>query len=141
VQPGEIYRDNAFYPDPTTGALLPKYLLLLAVPSGDDIVARLLTSRAHGRPEQPPCYHGRPYGGFYLGAPGAPLTEKTWVDLRFHDDLDPVEFARRQASGILTQVCVLPAAVLLAILDCVAGADDTTRRQEAHRRDTLAALR
>jgi len=58
VQPGDIYRHEAFYTDLSTGKLEPKYLLILAVPRGDDIVARLLTSRAHGRPETPPCFHG-----------------------------------------------------------------------------------
>jgi hypothetical protein len=141
VQPGDIYCDQAFYPDPATGEPLPKYLLVLAVPRGDDIVARLLTSRAYGRPEQPPCYHGPPYGGFYLGVPGAPLTEKTWVDLRFQGDLDPIEFGRRVDTGVLARVGALPPATLRAVLDCVASADDTTRRQETRLRDTLAGLR
>jgi hypothetical protein len=141
VQPGDIFCHDRFYRDEETGELLPKYLLVLAVPTGDDIVARLLTSRAHGRPETPPCYHGRPYGGYFLGVPGPPLTEKTWVDLRFLDDLDPAEFGKREASGVLTRVYALPAARLLTVLECVAGSDDTTRRQERHLRDTLAALR
>jgi hypothetical protein len=120
VQPGEIYRHEAFYAD-NTGELLPKYLVVLAVPPGDDLVARLLTSRQHGRPEQPPCYHGAPYGGFFLGIPGPPLTEKTWIDLRPFDDLDPAEFRKTLQRGMLSLIHTLPVAVLREVLDCVAG--------------------
>lgn len=141
MQLGEIYRHDRFYPDEETGELLPKYLLVLAVPAGGDIVTRLLTSRAHGRPETPRCYHGLPYGGFYLGVPGAPLTVKTWVDLRPFDDFDSTEFRKRESSGILTRVLALALDTLRAVLECVAGSDDTTHRQERHLRDTLAALR
>jgi hypothetical protein len=141
VQPGEIYRHAAFYAEPNTGELLPKYLLILAVPHGDDIVARLLTSRAHGRPEHPPCYHGLPYDGFFLGVPGEPLTEKTWVDLRPFNDIDPIEFRRRESEGIVAFTCALPVATVCAVIECVAASEDTTLRQERHLRDTLATLR
>lgn len=140
MRPGEIYRAAKFYVT-DTGELADKYLLVLAVPAGDDFVARPLTSRAHGRPETPRCYHGLPYGGYFLGVPGAPLNEKTWVDLRPFGDLDPIDFARREKDGILARVATLPVETLLAVLECVAGSDDTTQRQENHLRDTLAALR
>jgi hypothetical protein len=140
MHPGDIYRHDKFYVSVETGKLEPKYLLILAVPNGDDIVARLLTSRAHGRPEAPPCYHGLPYGGHFLGIPGGPLTEKTWVDLRPFDDLDVVEFRRLETAGTLARVHALSGATLRAVLDCVARSDDTTRRQERHLRDTLAVL-
>ncbi|MGV8923896.1 MAG: hypothetical protein ACOH1L_11215 [Thermomonas sp.] len=42
---GHIYRDAAFYADPATGELKPKYFLVLATPPRGDIVIRLLTSR------------------------------------------------------------------------------------------------
>ncbi len=140
MQPGDIYRHDAFYISEETGKPEAKYLLVLSTPPGDDIVVRLLTSRPHGRPEAPPCYHGRPYGGYFLGVPGPPLTEKTWIDLRPFDDLDPTEFRRREADGILVHVLSLPAGTLRAVIECVAGSDDTTRRQECHLRDTLAML-
>lgn len=56
MHPGEIYRHDAFYRDPETGTLEPKYLVLLATLPSDDLVARLLTSRPHGRREQPPAF-------------------------------------------------------------------------------------
>jgi len=92
VQSGDIYRHEAFYRSAETGRLEPKYLVLLAALASGDWVARLLTSRQHGRPEQPPCFHGRPYSSFYLGVIGGPLPAKSWVDLRYLEDFDEFEF-------------------------------------------------
>ena len=105
------------------------------------MVARLLTSRPHGRPEAPPCYHGLPYGGYFLGVIGTPLTRKTWVDLRYLGDIDPIDARADQTRGILTRIATLPREALCAVIECVAMDDDTTRRQEKYLRDTLAALR
>ncbi len=138
--PGQIYRDAEFY---VTGAgeLAPKYLIVLATPTGSDVVARLLTSRAHGRPEAPPCYHGNPYGGYFVGILGNPLAHKSWVDLRYLDDLDTEDFRRSEAAGRVARVGQLPNDLLREILLCVAGADDTTKRQERCLRDALDTLR
>jgi hypothetical protein len=141
VEPGEIYRHDAFYRNPTTRALERKYLLTLARLRGNDIVARLLTSRAHGRPEAPPCYHGLPYAGFYLGVPGGPLTTKTWVDLRYLDDVDEREARLLQERGVLSLAGRLEGGLLIGALECAAAADDTTRMQEQAIRDFLATLR
>lgn len=62
--PGQIYLHKGFYVA-DSGELEDEYLLVLAAPTDSDVVARLLTSRAHGRPETPPCYHGLPYGGLF----------------------------------------------------------------------------
>jgi hypothetical protein len=113
VASGAIYRHEAFYRSAESGRLEPKYLVLLATLPSDDLVARLLTSRSYGRPEDPPCFHGRPYPSFYLGLLGGPLRAKSWVDLR----------------------------VLVRLLDCVAAAEDTTRLQEQTIRDELSRLR
>lgn len=69
MQPGEIFRYDDFYLSHETGAFESKYLVFLALTPGGDIVARLLTSRAHGRPENPPCYHGYPYPASTLAFP------------------------------------------------------------------------
>lgn len=140
MQPGEIYRHAAFYVD-AIGEIRTKYLLVLSAPSGADVIARLLTSQPHGRPETPPCYHGLPYGGYFLGILGPPLIRKSWVDLRHLNDLDPVDVRAEQSRRILSLVVALPTDVLCAVIECVAGADDTTRRQEKYLRDTLAVLR
>lgn len=121
--------------------LEPKYLIVLARTPGDDVVARLLTSRSHGRPEAPPCFHGNPYPGFYLGVLGDPLSVKSWVDLRKLDDLDSAGATRRQKDGVLKMVTSLDTGRLVEVMECVAGADDTTRQQEQSIRNQLAKIR
>lgn len=141
MQPGELYRHDAFYRSPETGRLEPKYLVLLAALPSGDLVARLLTSRPHGRPEQPPCFHGRPYSSFFLGVVGGPLSSKSWVDLRYHDDFDEFEFQRRLKSNRIVAITSLVKEVLVQLLDCASAAEDTTRLQERAIRDALAKLR
>jgi hypothetical protein len=140
MQSGEIYRIPDFYLDPDTGELRSKYLLVLAIYPHGDLVARLLTSRRHGRPENPACFQGTPYPGFFLGVPGAPLTEPTWIDLRAFEDIDGLDMANRIAHGA-TLTLSLPQRLLMDVMVCVAGADDTTRGQEEALRDALAKMR
>jgi hypothetical protein len=140
MQIGTIYRHRCFYVDRETGELRPKYLIALARTPGGDIVARLLTSRSHGRREKPPCYHGDPYPGFYLGVPGGVLTAKTWVDLRGLEDIDVVEAEGLLRKGVMSEVMQLDSGLLRELLECAAAADDTTRLQERSIRDELARL-
>ncbi len=141
MQAGEIYRIENFYVDTASGQALPKYLMVLALPVGGDIVARLLTSRhAPERPEAPPCHHGDPYAGFYLGIPGDPLTSKTWLDLRAFDDIEVNRFQQQLQQGGATRVATVSAATLRAALECAAAANDTTRQQTRHILDQLAEL-
>jgi hypothetical protein len=141
MQPGGIYRHEDFYRSAETGNREPKYLVLLATLPSGDLVARLLTSRPHGRPETPPCHHGHPYPSFYLGVIGGPLSAKSWVDLRYLDDFDEFEFKRRLKSGRITPVTSLAKETLSDLLDCASAAEDTTRMQEQVMRDALAELR
>jgi hypothetical protein len=141
VASGAIYRHEAFYRSAESGRPEPKYLVLLATLPSDDLVARLLTSRSYGRPEDPPCFHGRPYPSFYLGVLGGPLRAKSWVDLRYLDDFDGIEFKRRMNGGRVVPVTLLRNEVLVRLLDCVAAAEDTTRLQEQTIRDELSRLR
>lgn len=128
--PGRIFRHEQFYLDRETGLLKHKHFLVLTVQPSGDCVARLLTSRAHGRPEDPPCFHGRPYPGFFLGIPGHGLGARTWVDLRPLEDFDGLDFKRLMSRGLISEVLELPIAAFLDVLDCAARADDTTRNQE-----------
>lgn len=141
MQAGDIYRHEDFYRDPRTGTLAPKYLLFLARTPSDDLVARLLTSRPHGRPESPPCFHGNPYPGFYLGYLGGALSAKSWVDLRKLDDIDFSSATRRKKEGVMQLVLTLEQKRTIDVLECAAGADDTTRQQEKSMRDELAIIR
>lgn len=141
AQAGRIYRDSSFYMDLDSGVLKPKYFLVLAAPPATDIVVRLLTSRyASMRPEDPPCFHGDPYPGFFLGVPGKALNHKTWLDLRKIDDLDPWDFNRYLTEGRISEVRTLPVDQFKAALACAASADDTTTRQERLIRDVIAEI-
>lgn len=138
---GAVLRHSAFYVDPQTGAFGPKYFVVLAAPPGNDLVIRLLTSRYSGlRPKDPPCFHGDPYPGFYLGALGGPLGLATWLDLRPCDDMDRWDLARDVSSGLIEPTLQLDGAVLRAAMACAAGSPDATIRQEKLIRDALAAL-
>lgn len=136
AMPGQIFRHPRYYQD--NSGWQTKYLLVLAV-TADDLVVRLLTSRAHGRPEQPPCYHGDPYPE-RTGVLGDTLGAKTWLDLRQQDDYDRRIFIARVAEGLLTLETTLPMAQLCAALDCAANADDTIRQQSRLMRDERARI-
>lgn len=140
VAPGTIYRHDRFYRDADSGELLPKYLVAFAALPGGDVVFRLLTSRQHGRREHPPCYHGDPYPGFFLGIPGGLLTQKSWLDLRGIEDFESEEFRSELAEKILEPVTRLGGAVLRAAMECTAAAADTTHAQEQAIHDQLACL-
>lgn len=139
VAPGHIYRRVRVYRD-AAGQWQTKYFLVLAGTQDGGVVFRLLTSRAHGRPERPPCYHDDPYPSFYLGYLGGELSAKSWLDLRPQDDYDGISFAADLTANALTQVATLATDILCQALDCVANADDTTRQQEGLMRDQRAAL-
>ncbi len=136
VIPGQIYRDDHFYRD-VSRQWQTKYLLVLAGTLDGDVVFRLLTSKAHSRPESPPCYHGYPYPSFYLGYLGGELTAKSWLDLRRQADYDGIQFCKKY----LPCVATLSKEILCQALDCAANADDTSKQQERLIRDQRAALR
>ena len=140
MAPGGIYHHRQFYVDPETRSFRGKYMLVLAAAPGGDLIMRLLTSRPHGRPEQPRCYHGDPYPGFFLGVLGQPLDRPTWLDLRHLDDADSHIAQREAHKGLIQLVTTLPNVLFRAALECAAGANDTTRLQERSMRDQIAAL-
>ena len=118
---------------------MPKFMLILAAPSGDDLVFRLLTSKP--RPEVPVCHRGAPYPSYFLGVPGGQLTEKTWVDLRKRPDFDVDAFAAGVRKKLIVPAGHLSNGVLAAVLACAAASDDATHAQARKMRDVLAGLR
>lgn len=143
LSPGTVLHHSRFYLDKATGEYKPKFLVLLAPLRGGDWVVRLLTSQhADVRPEQPPCHHGDPYPGFYLGVldPANGLGRKSWLDLRGLDDADVADIACLLDAGILIVATSLSVELLKPALACAANADDTTRAQEQALRDQLAVL-
>jgi hypothetical protein len=81
------------------------------------------------------------YASFFLGVIGGALSSKSWVDLRYLDDFDEFEFRRRLKSKRIVAATSLAKEMLVPLLDCAAGAEDTTRAQERAIRDALAKLR
>lgn len=138
---GEILLNPAHYVDRQTGESKPKYFLILALSRSGDLIVRLLTSRVHGRPEQPRCFHGDPYPSFYLGILGGRLSDKSWLDLRGHPDLDCGTVQKKLQAGQMEVVTTLDRELLAAAMDCAAAAPDTALLQERSIRDSLAQLR
>lgn len=139
IEPGQIYRDSRFYCNPA-GEFKSKYVLILAISPGDNLIFSLLTSQQHGRPTDPRCYHGNPYSGFYLGTLGNPLSRDSWLDLRRLHEAECDAFLRNMADQIIEPIAALETAALLESLDCAAAAEDTTRHQERTILDTRARL-
>lgn len=131
MTPGQIYRHSHFYTG-NDGSPRPKFFLILAIGQDGDVINRLLTSGSTGtiRPEQPPCFHGDPYPGFFLGVLGGRLGTKSWLDLRGLDDFDADLLALGIRRGNLTLETTLTGTVFRDALLCAAAANDTSRRQE-----------
>jgi hypothetical protein len=139
IKPGWIYHHSEFYRD-QSGQFKAKFFLVLAHSTSDEIVARLLTSKPHGRRKDPPCFHGVPYPGYYLGNLSGALRAETWVDLRALDDFDGKVLTELQEASIVEPLAELPKESFLGVLDCVASAEDTTRYQESLIRDLRAKI-
>jgi hypothetical protein len=140
MEAGDVFRHDSFYADRQSGELLPKFLLFMAPTRSGDWVFRLLTSREQGRPRDPPCYHGDPYPGYFLGTLGSPLVRDTWVDLRTCPDADIEDVRALIGKGVMRLVTRLTGSRMRAALECTAAAADTTRQQEQAIRDLLAVM-
>ena len=139
ASPGEIFRHGSFYLDEQS-RWLPKYLVLLAASPAGDWIFRLLTSRQRDRPRDPPCFHGDPFPGFYVGLVGSPLDSETWIDLRPSEDYDGQSFSADLRAGTLQRVAALSVETLRPLLACAAQAPDTTNQQSRAIRDQLASM-
>lgn len=140
--PGQIWRDDCYYLNRTTGECQRKYLLVLAVdPRSADVVTVVFTSKPNGLVEQPACNQGPPRAGHFVGAPGGALTQPTWVDFNSLQDLDAGDMTRLQRSGRMSlQQLSLPTPLLCAVLRCLLQYDDLTGRQARLVGDVVAAL-
>ncbi|HEA3131497.1 TPA: hypothetical protein RVR73_002822 [Aeromonas hydrophila] len=126
---GQIWSCDAYCPD-ESGQPKTKYLLIIGF-NGDELVYKTLTSRSHGRPTNPFCFHGLPYPSYYMGVPhpNGILSKESWLDLRETDDFPVLEFEQKISNGIIKYIFTLNQSDMCALLDCAARADDTTRRQ------------
>lgn len=141
MTPGQIYRHAHFYTG-VNGEPKPKFFLILATGQGGDIINRLFTNGSSGtiRPENPTCFHGDPYPGFFLGVLGGCLSTKSWLDLRGQDDFDADFLALGIKKGIITLKDELTGAIFRDALLCAAAANDTSRSQEKAIRDMAASI-
>lgn len=138
-QPGDVYHfPDYVFPD---GETRDKLVVLLALTRADDWVLARTTSRQHGRPADPPCYHGYPYSGFYLHRADGVLRLPSWVPLDRFDPADAQEFGRYVAENRVTRKGRLQIPLFIALLECCAQVEDLQRMQEEAIRDVLGGLR
>jgi hypothetical protein len=142
ARPGQIWRDDCYYLDRSTGQCQRKYLLVLAVDhrSGDAVTA-VFTSKSHGLTEQPACSLGPPRAGCFVGVLGGVLPLPSWVDFSSLQDLDAHDLLLQMRSGrktLLTQT--LPTPPFCMVLRCLLGYDDLTGRQSRLVGDVVAGL-
>lgn len=134
---GQIWRDENYYNK--DGEWFPKYFVVLGFDKWTVTICTL-TSRQHGRPETPACYHDITYPSYFLGIPDNGLSRPTWVDLRAPEDIDASQFDKMCATGDLTHILTLPEAVVCPLLACAAYAPHTSRVQEQRMKDARLVL-
>jgi hypothetical protein len=133
---GEVWLDSDFFGDGTKR----KFFLVLAVAAHGDVIHRLITSKAKGRPENPPCYHGNPAPGYFLGVLGGALHLPSWLVLDDWEDLDGLKFSKRLATNRLQLILTIPKPLLCDALRCAAAAQDTSLRQRKRIFDAMTTL-
>jgi hypothetical protein len=140
---GQIWQDDCYYLDKSTGECKRKYVLVLAVDSktGDSVTV-VFTSQPNGLPDNPACYIGFPRSGFYLGIPGGVFYKETWLDFNSLETLDSDNFAdqiRKGQKSLLKEN--LPSPTFCAALRCIMQMqEDITKQQWRLLGDTVAAL-
>lgn len=139
--PGQIWRDDCYYLDRSSGECMPKYILILATDRSGDLVTAAFTSKSHGLPEDPACFHGPPRAGYFVGAPGSVLARPTWVDFSSLQDVDALDFDRWRSQGRVGLIPrALASALLCGVLRCLLGHQDTTRRQARLMADLASSM-
>ena len=129
--PGQIWQDNCYYLNRSTGACERKYVLVLAVDaSRRDVVTAVFTSKSHGLTEAPACSSGPPRAGYFVGVPGGRLMVPTWVDFSSLDTVDEADLRQQITQGRTTLLPqTLSAPMFCAVLRCVLRSEDVTGRQ------------
>jgi hypothetical protein len=142
AKPGQIWRDDCYYLDRSTGECQRKYVLVIAIDAASqDAVTAVFTSKPNGLTEQPACSSGPPRAGYFVGTPGGVLAKPTWVEFTSLDLLDVADLKRhiRQGRKALTEQA-LTIEVFCSVLRCALRSDDVTRRQARLISDLAAQL-
>ena len=140
--PEQIWQDDCYYFDSTTGECMRKYVLVLAVDqtSGDSVTA-VFTSAPNGLRTDPPCNQGNPRSGYYIGTPGGALNKETWVDFNSLQTLDNADLATHLKQGRKSSLQqALSREVFCGVLRCLLGYDDLERRHARLIGDIAATL-
>lgn len=143
VAVGQIWRDDCYYLDKSSGECKRKYVLVLAVdPKTGDCVTVVFTSQPNGLPETPACFIGFPRSGFYLGILGGTFFKETWLDFNSLETLDSGDFSlhiKQDRKSLLQNKLDIP--TFCAVLRCVMQMqDDITKQQWRLLGDTIAIL-
>lgn len=139
---GQIWRDDCYYLDRSSGECKRKYVLVLATNhSAGDILTAVFTSKPNGLTELPACSLGPPRAGYFVGVPGGGLTKPTWVEFSSVDTLDTRDLELHIRSGRKSFTAqLLPNNVCCAVLRCASQSEDITKRQLRWIDDTIASL-
>ena len=141
IAPGQIWRDDCYYLDHTTGECMRKYFLVLADCGSGDALTAVFTSKPNGLTETPACNLGPPRAGYFVGAPGGVLHVPTWVDFNSLAVLDAADLKTHittSRTSLLKQT--LPTETLCGVIRCLLQSDDITRRQAKWLFDTASQL-
>ena len=142
VSVGQIWRDDCYYLDRTSGECKRKYVLVLATnPSTGDVLTAVFTSKPNGLTEIPTCSLGSPRAGYFLGVLGGIFTMPTWVDFSSIDTLDTYDLELHVRSGRKKlSVQLFPNNICCAVLRCASQSEDITKCQLRWIDDTIAIL-
>lgn len=142
VAPGQIWQDDCYYLDQSSGQCMRKYVLVLAVENSGDPITAVFTSKPNGLSEIPPCSIGPPREGYFVGAPGGVLVKPTWIDFSSMNTLDIHDLELHVTQGrtkLLQQTLAI--SMLCAVLRCILRSEDITQRQARWLGDTVALLK
>lgn len=135
---GSIFFDPGFrFPDGQRGRKL--FIELGRSPAADYITARTTSNPTH-KSWKYGCHNDEPEPSFFIPASLKVFPEDTWVCLDYLADLDAKEFEAKVAAGDIRKMGVMPTNILKDLIECAAGAEDTTQMQARVLRDVLAEL-
>lgn len=131
---GEIWTHQKY--QLSDGSYKPKHLVILGECNQKyDLLYARLTSRSNGLPSDPPCYHGNPRSGFYLGIPGNRLAQHTWVVFDDISYLDSREVQYLQYTGL-----IVPNPIFCNLLRCIQQSEDILGIQYSQIMDTIQEI-
>ncbi len=135
MRSGEIWTHLQY--ELSDGSYKPKHLIILGERNHRfEVLYARLTSRPNGLPDNPPCYHGNPRSGYYLGVPGGILNKETWV---VFDDIAYLD--SRDMRYLTNSNLMAPTAIFCSLLRCIQQSEDILGIQYDQIMDTIQSVR